>query len=282
MTLTQKSITNSIQKSYVVCSTGRSGSSLLCKTLASLGDCGNPAEYFHPKDLLPALKIENSHSFADYYLKVIQQGTTSNGVFGVKIHLDHFRDLLLLTRENIDEFKNKSDLEITEMLFPNPSFIYISRQDILRQAISTSLAFQTNIWGVNRKKEGKLHRKKIKPRFDPLNIYRYKVGLKMANRAWEKFFDKNSLPFKRVIYEDFVNSYESTIQDIYSFLEIEFKHNNFSVPTKKQANEINERWVKYYSLIPESFIGQYSRLRVKTRQWIERYLTKTDYVARRG
>ena len=275
MTREQNRIPHSIQKSYIVCSTGRSGSSLLCKTLASLGDCGNPAEYFHPNALPAKSNPEHSDLFRDYYLNVLEQGTTANGVFGVKIHWHHFKELLVLARHHVAELQDKSDVEVTQYLFPNPVFIFISRQDLLRQAISTCIAFQTEIWGLNRKdheREKVSQAKQKKLRFAPLSIYRYKVGLQMANRAWEQFFEKNNLPFHALVYEELVASYEPTIRGIYAFLGLEFKPDILTVPTKRQANGINERWVRYYSIIPEGLLGHYSEVRVRTRKWIEQYL----------
>lgn len=263
-----------VTKSYIVCSTGRSGSSLLCKTLTNLGDCGRPAEYFHSNALAPILAKDNRQTFHEYYLSVIEQGTTVNGVFAMKIHWHHFKELLLLARNTINSLKDKTDIEITQFLFPNPAFIYISRQDLLRQAISTCIAFQTDIWGLNKKdrqREKMSAEQQKKLRFDPLSIYRYKVGLRMANNAWERFFEKNGLPYHALVYEDLVTSYERTIQGIYEFLGIEFNHPTLAIPTQKQANSINERWVRYYSLIPEDLLGQYSSLRVNTRKWLEQY-----------
>ena len=274
MTLGQKRIPHSIQRSYIVCSTGRSGSSLLCKTLASLGNCGNPAEFFHPNALPVDLTPDNRDSFYAYYLAVLDQGTTPNGIFGVKIHWHHFKQLLVLARHYMDHLRDKSDREITECLFPNPAFIFISRQDILRQAISTCIAFQTDVWGLNRadrEREKVSQAKQKKLRFAPLSIYRYKVGLQMANRAWERFFVKNDVPFHALVYEDLVASYEPTIRGIYAFLDLEFDPRTLAVPTKRQANAINERWARYYAMIPEELLGYYSNLRVSTRKWIEHY-----------
>lgn len=100
----------------------------------------------------------------------------------------------------------------------------------------------------------------------------HKVRRQMANRAWERFFAKNDLPFHTLVYEDLVASYEPTIRGIYAFLALEFASHILTVPTKRQANAINERWVRYYAMIPEGLLSHYSNVRVSTRKWIEQNL----------
>ncbi|MBF2097066.1 MAG: hypothetical protein IGQ88_01650 [Gloeomargaritaceae cyanobacterium C42_A2020_066] len=47
MVIFDKSLSDRVRKSYIICSTQRSGSTLLSKTLTQLGDCGKPDEYFN-------------------------------------------------------------------------------------------------------------------------------------------------------------------------------------------------------------------------------------------
>jgi LPS sulfotransferase NodH len=72
----------------VICTAPRTGSSLLGEALTSTGCAGRPREYFdihkrNEQNWIDQFKIAQDK---DYLEKVITAGTTSNGVFGLKLH----------------------------------------------------------------------------------------------------------------------------------------------------------------------------------------------------
>ncbi|MGF1461052.1 MAG: Stf0 family sulfotransferase [Leptolyngbyaceae cyanobacterium] len=256
-----------IKKSFIVCSTGRSGSKLLCQTLASFGNCGYPKEYLHAHNLAGVLAPQSQLSFHEYYLSILEKGTTVNGIFGVKIHWHHFKDFLAVTRQHLPRLADQHDMEIIRDLFPNVCFIHISRKDTLRQAVSTCLAHQTDVWSKPNQSYELEGTANIK--FSPLEIYRYKIGITAHNQAWDTFFERNSIAPCRITYEELVSFYEKTIRKVYAFLDLPFEQGEISMPTYKQGNRINDRWVTYYNCLPERFIAQYSDLRVKVRKFLK-------------
>ncbi|MFP5270392.1 Stf0 family sulfotransferase [Coleofasciculus sp.] len=134
-----------INKSYIVCSTGRSGSTLLCSTLSDLGFCGKPLEYFHPAKIEKYIAQDSANGFQDYLSQVLQKGTSQNGIFGIKIHWEHFRNFINLARKYLG-LSRQSDWQIISTIFPNPYFIYIWRRNLVKQAVSTEIAYQTQKW----------------------------------------------------------------------------------------------------------------------------------------
>jgi|GEM_PF-4925263 len=254
-----------IAKSYIICTTGRSGSNLLCRSLKNLGYLSNPLEYFHPQKLQRWDKTDEAEKVFKQYNQVIAEKTDGRGTFGIKLHWHHFRHVLRSMRKKFSEFSDKSDFEIIKVLFPHPYFIYLWRRDTLKQAISTELAFQSNVWI---KKDGETTPAiASKLRFKPLNIYRYKQGLDQCNQKWRRFFERNSIKFYEIVYEDFVNSFERVIAETVDFLDFEFDETTtIQLPTQKQSNTINEKWYRYYRYIPEALLAQYSALRTQIRQ----------------
>lgn len=180
-----------IQQSYIVCSTGRSGSTLLCKTLKNLKCCGNPAEYFHHNETKKLQLKDDPEKFINYCNSVLHQRLTSNGIFGIKMHWWQMYDFLKIAKKS-PLFENKKDLEILNTIFPNLKFIYISRQDIIAQAVSTTIALTTKVWeksaNNNSIKEKKLSIKNRSIKFRPLKIYRWEQSFKDQNRRWKQFF----------------------------------------------------------------------------------------------
>ncbi|HBY79490.1 MAG TPA: hypothetical protein DEG47_21395, partial [Cyanobacteria bacterium UBA11148] len=230
--------------------------------------CGRPAEYFHPDRLEKYLTKDDAKSLRDYLSGVLIQGTSSNGIFGIKMHWEHFQMFLNLARKYLD-FQGKTDLEILSLVFPNPRFIYIWRRDLVRQAVSTEIAYQTGNWVKQNKSVEFNSRKKLV--FKPLNIYRYKQGLKVRNQRWKKFFDKNSVEVYEVVYEDFIELFEKTILEIVDFLDIQpvSSQNEIKISLQRQSNEINERWCQYYNYIPENMLRTYGKIRATIKSFIK-------------
>ncbi|MFG6099729.1 Stf0 family sulfotransferase [Leptothoe sp. ISB3NOV94-8A] len=255
-------------KSIVICSTGRSGSTLLGLSLGDTGYAGKPREFFRP-DVLTANGVHSHVSTLYPYLaNVYAQGKTPNQVFGVKLHWDHMINLIKIVRTD-PALQTGSDIEILSTLFPNPRFIFIRRQNLIKQAISMEIGKQTGVYvvrseGTDKERANKTH----KLFFKPLNIYRYKQGLAGRNQKWRSFFQRNDLPFLEVVYESLVEDFDGILHQVIEFSEIELPEAGVEITkaTSKQGNRINERWLKYYQFIPEGLLGYYSAIRSYVRK----------------
>lgn len=250
-----------IETSYIICSTGRSGSSLLCTTLRHLGSYGRPKEYFHENIIKTYDHQDDAQKFQDYLSEVLSQGTTSNGIFGVKMHWDQLRGFLKLARKYLG-FSGKTDQEILAKVFPNTRFIYIWRRNLIKQAISTEIAIQTGQWVKNQEIQQSEPTQKLV--FKPLNLYRCKQALEIRNQKWEKFFEQNSSNFYEIVYEDFIESFENTIIELIDFLDIQPlpARDQIKMLIERQSNHINEKWYHYYSYIPENLLKIYDQTKL--------------------
>ena len=182
-------------KSYIICSTVRSGSTLLCNSLGQLDGYGQPEEYFH-RHTIKRLNL-NLHpdKFLAYCQSISQEAFNRHGVFGIKMHWWQMFDFLNLARQS-PHLKEKQDLEILNMLFPNPKFIYLWREDIIAQAISAAIALQTGQWENPRKSEPKpgvqtkKNPQKFRIKFQPWKIYEWETSLRVQNQAWQQFLQE--------------------------------------------------------------------------------------------
>ena len=165
-------------RSYLVCATPRSGSTLLCHLLAQTGLAGRPeeyfealrhsglprrpAEYFDPErhaNIIERLAFREMPDGAqprpnplwrpesyDRYLDwALEEGTTPNGVFGAKLmwgYLGDFADLL----RGIEGNAGLPIPELLERSFPDLRYVQITRRDKVRQAVSLWKAVQTQAW----------------------------------------------------------------------------------------------------------------------------------------
>ncbi|MBF2097067.1 MAG: sulfotransferase, partial [Gloeomargaritaceae cyanobacterium C42_A2020_066] len=171
-------------------------------------------------------------------------------MFGLKLHWYQLKALSSWLRDNVDDFQNSSSLEILNSLFPSSQFIYIYRKDTLRQAISLSIAIQTKEWA-RVAGSGEVSSKAKNLRFNPAQIRGCRNKTEKSNRNWQAFFEANALDFYSIAYEDFVNSYEETVKEVYGFLGVEYSHGTITIPTEKQATSINDRWLFYYKTVPQ-------------------------------
>ena len=233
--------------SYLICATPRSGSFLLCEALRNTNLAGRPAEYFGLAQESYLLKYWNisKYDYARYLPRVIQHGTTPNGVFGAKVIWLYFDEFIMKLRQipGLEEKMTVPDL--LSVLFPNLHYIWITRRDKLRQAISYVRALQTGEW-MRRTSEPPPSIKE--PVFDLESIDTLLQEILKEELSIQQYFDLHGiLPFT-VVYEELVSAYEETAQQILAYLGIlvpkglVFRKREL----QRQADTVTEEWVQRY------------------------------------
>lgn len=146
-------VPNLLYNSYIICTSPRSGSTLLCKLLAATGKSGVPDSHFHNPSMSSWLKAYE-FSKADFTsdqkaLRAIFQaarryGTGNTGIFGLRLQrgsFDFFMQQIAVVHPKI-----KTDVELVQAEFGHTLFIYLTRANKLDQAISMVKATQTGLW----------------------------------------------------------------------------------------------------------------------------------------
>ncbi len=165
------------KRSYLVCATPRSGSTLVCQALKATGVAGNPEEYFEallhsgrprrPEDYFRGIDDPSildhlgeremgddppqrsplwSRTAYDRYLEwAMEAGTTPNGMFGAKLMWGYFGDFVSLLR-NIPDYRDVPLAELMPAVFPDLTFVRVVRANKVRQAVSLWKAVQTARW----------------------------------------------------------------------------------------------------------------------------------------
>jgi LPS sulfotransferase NodH len=215
----------------------RSGGGLLAGLLASTGVAGRPEEYFWRNDV-PAWRDRwrlSDHD--DYVARVLEEGTTPNGVFGARIMWTYLGDAVTLLA---GAPTRTPPHEVLKAVFPGLRFIYLSRVDRIAQAVSWAKAIQTNEWfrGDARKRRGK-------PRYDRDLIQHLEEELEQADIRWRRFFDSASAEPLSLTYERTAAEPELTARTVLSFLDVDP-----SVPletrTRRQSDATNRVWIERY------------------------------------
>src|SRR5712692_961226 len=229
--------------SYLICATPRSGSFLLCEALKNTGLAGQPEEYFWRNDEPFWKERWRSSSYADYVAGALSQGTTPDGVFGAKIMWGYFDDFVGKLH-SIPGYEDRPVAELLSTVFPNLHYLWMTRRDKVRQAISFERAIQTNSWAMTDETPpltGELH-------FDFARIDALVHLIEAHEAAWHHYFAENGITPFTVVYEEFVASYEQTATQILHELRIPVPEPLQFAPRRmrRQADTRSEEWTQHY------------------------------------
>lgn len=237
----------------------RSGSTLLCDLLANTKLAGQPQEFFLEK--WEAKSEFDFTNYPDYVYKTLESFSSDNGVSGVKLMWVNFNDILRRLRES-QENPSDSDLELLKKVFPNLKYIFISRKNKVRQAISLARSAKTKLWNKYQDKENskkvsfnrysntsKTH-KNYYPYISPGSIKVYLSQIEKDESAWLKFFKDNNIEAKTIIYEELVQNKAKNIHSILDFLSIlSFEDIKMDSHLQKQADIYTELLIIQYKIV---------------------------------
>lgn len=184
------------QSGYVICTTGRSGSSYLCQLLESTGILGLPREYFNTAARRLRDDIEYPTDPAAQIDWVLSKGTTPNQIYGLKIF-----------PTQIDGLKKFPWAE----RLPRLHFVHLARDSLVDQAISGVRAQQTAQW-----RSTDNPRRAV--RYDAVGISRNLRNIAVEDARWRLFFARNGLNPLRLRYEDVLASPQSAVDQIARYL----------------------------------------------------------------
>jgi LPS sulfotransferase NodH len=238
---------------YLILATPRSGSTLLGQGLQATGLAGDPKEFFGHK---MAFWVERwqAESFGAYVDLLTHRRATPNGVFGAKLLYGQLNHLESAARQD-PELAELPLTTILTNLFPNLHYIWATRQDKLRQAISWFKARQTGLWGQaegqNEVKLGRAWRLGDEPlqpgelAFDFEGIAALLALAEAEDAAIAAYFAENEITPYRVVYEEFSAHYEETVRDLLRWMGIEAPtHLTLTKPrTVKLADDRTDEWV---------------------------------------
>lgn len=204
---------------YIICGTPRTGSTLLCKLLASTGTSGDPHSFYRRQDVpewaedwkLAARDTMGELEFNIAYLDAtITAGKGGTGIFGLR-----------LMRENLDELSAVLDLIFPglasdtarfEKAFGRVLYIHLSRENKLAQAVSLVKAEQTGLWHIAPDgTEIERVAPPKEPQYDFERIKREVVKLETHDAAWDIWFAEQGISPLRIGYENLSSNPAATL-----------------------------------------------------------------------
>ena len=225
---------------YIIASTNRTGSYLLCEGLSATHIAGKPTESLYPEyyDKLCLPIYGHEVDLTEAIQVLIRHDNTPNGVFGAKVHWDQVESIACLSG-----YEGPSHTFLLKE-FPSARYIYLTRRDTLAQAVSLSIAQQTGKWWLL-KGEDPSRWHTAKPVFDAEKILALEQDLIRQNQAWEEFFQTEEIKPLRMEYETLVKNYRGEVGRTLDFLGLDPQIAQ-TIPDpqlQKQGTELNKQWL---------------------------------------
>lgn len=223
--------------SYTIWFSQRTGSTLLYKALDSTGVAGIPGEWLTEADP-ETFNIE-------YLRKIWEDGTTANGVFGLKTSSYRLDDWIKAFQRELSLPEGLSRSMIWAEAFPNCKHIFMTRRNKVRLAVSWWRAIVSGEWhrvhGTNPFQEDIANQYN----FDAIKHLLFECTMREAGMA--AFLAEGQIIPMTIVYEDFIERYEETVFEVLHFLNISTDGVRVVAPFFDPiADEIAESWVQRF------------------------------------
>ena len=243
---------------YIICTTPRSGSTLLCRLLASTGRTGNPDSFYHRPHFMAEWATEwgVAESEADspgtfdrsYLAAAIEAGRAGTGIFGMRLQYSY---LTLLSRTLDLIYPGlESDADRFVCAFGEPLYIHLSREDKVAQAVSLIRAEQSGLWHLSA--DGTAYERVGTPQdpyYDFDRIHREVATLSAEDAAWSGWFIAQKIEPHRVSYEMLSEHSNDTLQGIFQALGGSLKGIDTVAPSlSKLSDTVNAEWIERYNV----------------------------------
>ncbi len=261
-------------RAYIVCSTQRSGSTYLCKLLASTKVAGIPQEYFearaetgsppHPGYFLAGLprtgagirddlRPTDAPEYSDlrtvdgweaHLQRTFRLGTTGNGVFATKLMWNQLPDLEQHAAA-LPECAGLSGSELLERLFGDPRYVWMRRRDKVRQAISMWRALQTRTWRLEHP-AGDREPPRLSYSFEGIEHLRRRLSADAE--AWGRYFLHSLIEPLELVYEDDVGPDPAgAVTRVLAHIGVELPAGwKPDAGMAQQSDELNDAWYAAY------------------------------------
>lgn len=242
-------------QSYVICTSPRSGSTLLCKLLAATGTAGNPNSHFHRPSvqawlqsfgLTPKDNASDSDILATVVKAAIKRGKADTDIFGLRLQrhsFDYFIEQMASLHPNLP-----NDRAHFQAAFGDTLFIHLSRENKIEQAVSCVKATQTGLWHMAA--DG-TELERISPPKEPFYdadaISREIAELSAQDNDWKNWFAREDIVPLTLTYSQLAADPQGTTAIILERLGIDPKAAKETTPeVAKLSDATNRQWIKRF------------------------------------
>lgn len=240
---------------YVICTSPRSGSTLLCGLLREAGNAGVPESHFHAPSLEKWL---GSHGFRNdafstrqdalkaVFKSVYEHGKGASDIFGLRLQrhsFDFFIEQLKVLYPSLPDDSSRMDAA-----FGTTLFVHLTRENKLDQAISYVKAKQSGLWhlAADGSELERLSEPK-EPVYDAVAIAAQLSLSEQMETEWEEWFAREQIKPLCVTYGELSAAPFATLGRVLKALGLECEpRDEVTPPVAKMADAINQEWAERF------------------------------------
>lgn len=232
---------------YLICTSPRSGSTLLCRMLAATGVAGRPASLFHRPDVgvwAAALGVPDA-GLAEVVQAAVERGRGGTGVFGLRMQRQSFGFFV----EQLGVlYPGLGERARIERAFGPVLFVWLTRADKVAQAVSVVRATQSGLWhgGVDGSDVERTapHRE---PVYDHAAIAAEVARFEGYDRDWQDWFAAEGIAPLRIGYDDLSADPQGAVAAVLGALGLDPGAAGDVVPdVRRLADDVSREWVARY------------------------------------
>ncbi len=242
-------------ESYIICTSPRSGSTLLCRMLQEVGSAGMPDSHFHDPELekwfeyygLSSDAFENPQEALRAIFHAAQLAGRGNAdVFGLRLQRGSFD--FLMTQLKVLYPACEDDKTRFERAFGKTLFVHLYRPNKLDQAISVVKAMQSGLW--HKAPEGtELERscKGQEPVYDRAAISEELAAFVKADADWNSWFATEGIRPLLINYEALSTDPHTQLSRVLNALGLEYlPDKSVALPVAKLSDDVSCAWAERY------------------------------------
>lgn len=244
-----------LPNSYVICTSPRSGSTLLCRLLREAGNAGFPESHFHAPSLekwLGYYGFRNEefntrrYALSAVFKAAYERGKGESDVFGLRMQRHSFD--FFIKQLNILYPSLRDDKSCINAAFGNTLFVHLTRENKLDQAISYVKAKQSGLWHIasdgtelERLSEPK------EPVYDANGIAAQLALMGQMETEWNEWFTTEQIEPLRVTYRELSAAPYATLGLVLAALGLSYQQREEAMPpVAKLADATNQEWAERF------------------------------------
>ncbi|GAC34239.1 Stf0 family sulfotransferase [Paraglaciecola polaris] len=215
-------------KVLIIASTARSGSHMLGHALHTTGSFGFPLEYTNPANFKEWQRLLKKETLPEVIDELQARRTSDNGVFSIKIHYSHL--------------KMYGGFNGLRALFPDAYYVLLSRKDVLKQAVSLSIAAQTGIWITGQKA------KSDSPKYDYIGIKNCLKNTILEQASWRYSLATSGANFLEMNFDAIKSNIPGAVSKVATFMDVGLTPEKMPLKpvTQQQSSELNNLWLNRF------------------------------------
>lgn len=235
-------------KRYLVATTARSGSTLLCSRISEYGRLGYPNEFLNESYITEFDRLFPDPSLSDFERYVARSFTSDTGVFGMKTDWWRFSQA-----RNLNLFRSFYD--------PLDLVAYLRRDDFVAQAVSLSLALETQVWHVAGGEDADVTARHSSVAYDAAKIELQACNILNQEYYWAGYLKACGAPVVSITYEQLEENLDGAVQIVADALGVGLEARSFAPKVEKLRSTVAASWCEQFREEKADFVRFWTQYR---------------------